>query len=189
MLVHHGLFWGGASVVTGRQWRRLRALLTNGVAVYSAHLPLDCHAEVGNNAVLARALGLQDLEPFGIYKQVAIGVAGSIHLPLSEFVRRVKNTVGDEPRVLAGGPSETHRVGVITGGGASMIEDARRAGLDTFVTGEGSHHVHFDAIEGGINVLLAGHYATETFGVRALAQHINEHFGLPWEFHDNPTGL
>jgi dinuclear metal center YbgI/SA1388 family protein len=159
------------------------------VAVYSAHLPLDCHYEVGNNAVLARTLGIENLEPFGEFKQFAIGFAGTVHLSLKEFVSRVHNAVGSEPRVLQGGPSEIRRVGVITGGGASMIEEAQRTGLDTFVTGEASHHTHFDAVEGGINVLLAGHYATETFGVRALAAHIAERFGLPWTFFDNPTGL
>jgi len=189
LVVHHGLFWDTTPAVTGRHWRRLHALLTHGIAVYSAHLPLDCHPEIGNNVLMARALGLEHLEPFGMFKDVAIGFAGNLRLPLNEFVDRVRETVGAEPRVLSGGPPETKRIGVITGGGASLIRDAGQAGLDTFVTGEGSHHSHFDAVEGGINVLLAGHYATETFGVRSLAEHIGRRFDLPWSFHDNPTGL
>lgn len=189
LIVHHGLFWGGPRAVVGPHWRRLRALISNDIGLYSAHIPLDCHPELGNNALLARALELSDTEPFGDYRGVPIGVAGSATLARSDLIQRLARLFGSRPHLIAGGPKRVARVGVITGGGGSMVQDARAAGIDTFVTGEGAHHTHFDAEEGGINVIYAGHYNTETFGVKALAAHLEERFGLPWDFLDHPTGL
>ncbi len=189
LLVHHGLFWGDPQPVTGRQWRRLGKLLAHDLAVYSAHLPLDCHPEVGNNIVLATKVGVRQPEAFGEYHGTPVGVMGDVSLSRDSFVELVTGVTGGEPQVIAAGPSEVKRVGVITGAAGSMIGEARAAGVDTFVTGEGGHHTYFDAEEGGINVIYAGHYATETFGVKALAQHIEQRFGIPWEFVDHPTGL
>lgn len=189
LLVHHGLFWGDAQPVTGRQWRRLSKLLAHDVAVYSAHLPLDCHPEVGNNIVLATELGVRQPEAFGEHRGTPVGVMGDVSLSRDSFVERVASVIGGEPQLIAAGPSEVKRVGVITGAAGSMIGEARAAGVDTFVTGEGGHHTYFDAEEEGINVIYAGHYATEIFGVKALAKHIEERFGIPWEFVDHPTGL
>lgn len=189
LLVHHGLFWDGNLPVTGRRWRRLSALMRADVAVYSAHIPLDLHPEVGNNVVLGRLIGLGTTEPFGESDGVPIGVAGALEIDRSELIARVASALGAAPHVIPAGPDRVRRVGVITGGGGSMIAQAVDAGLDAFVTGEGAHHTHFDAEEGGINVLYGGHYATETFGVKALATHIEEKFGIPWSFLDHPTGL
>lgn len=189
LLVHHGLFWGGLETVTGRRWRRLRPLLAHNVAVYAAHIPLDLHPEVGNNAVLARQLGVERIEWFGDYHGHALGAAGTLELDRDELVNRVRRVLGVEPHVIAAGPERVARVGVITGGGGRMIRQAVEAGLDAFVTGEGQHHTHFDAEEYGINALFAGHYATETVGVKALATHLEQRFGLSWEFVDHPTGL
>lgn len=189
LLVHHGLFWGEPQRVAGRQWRRLKQLITNDIAVYSSHLPLDRHPEVGNNAVFAEALGLSRTEPFGEYDGTVVGVAGELAMPLDALVRRIKDLLGVVPQVIAGGPARVRRVGIVTGGAGSMIGQARAARIDTFVTGEGGHHTYFDAEEGGVNVIYGGHYATETFGVKALATHIEERFGIPWEFADHPTGL
>jgi dinuclear metal center YbgI/SA1388 family protein len=189
LLVHHGLFWGGVQPITGRHASRIRRLLEADVALYSAHLPLDMHPEVGNNAVLARTLGLADQEPFGEYHEQVIGVAGSLRVTLEELVRRVRDAVGGEPHVIATGPSSVRRVGIVTGGGGGMIAQARDAKLDAYITGEGAHHTYFDAEEWGVNVVYAGHYLTETVGVKALAAHLQERFGLPWEFIDHPTGL
>ncbi len=189
LLVHHGLFWGKPQPATGRQWMRLKQLITNDIAVYSSHLPLDRHPEVGNNAVFAAALGLSGTEPFGEYDGTVVGVAGELTLPLDALVRRIQDVLGVAPRVIAGGPARVRRVGIVTGGAGSMIEQARAARIDTFVTGEGGHHTYFDAEEGGVNVIYGGHYATETFGVKALATHIEDKFGIPWEFVDHPTGL
>ena len=189
LLVHHGLFWGGFAPVTDRRYRKLKRALDAGLAIYSAHLPLDVHPEVGNNAVLASRLGIEAAGRFGSYDGHEIGVWGRLDTDREALARRLSDLVGGPVHVVRGGPARIASVGVITGGAGEMIGDALAAGLDAFVTGEGAHHTYFDAVEGGINVYYAGHYATETWGVRALAEHIESRFGLPWQFIDQPTGL
>ncbi len=189
LLVHHGLFWGDPQPVTGRQHRRLKKMFDNDIALYSAHIPLDCHPEVGNNAVLSQRLGLGDVKPFGDYHGTAIGLMGTLPVSRDTLVARLTEILGGTPHLIPGGPDAVQKVGVVTGGGGSMIGQACDAGIDTFITGEGNHHTHFDAEEWGINVIYGGHYATETFGVQALAGHIERKFGIPWEFIDHPTGL
>jgi dinuclear metal center YbgI/SA1388 family protein len=189
MLVHHGLFWGGLQPLTAQHGYRVRTLIENRIALYSAHLPLDLHPDVGNNAVLARALGLKELEGFGEYEGEVIGFAGVLEIPRDELVQRIRAVLETEPQVIATGPGTVIRVGVVSGGAGKLVSQAASAGLDTYITGEGSHHTFFAAEEAGINLVYAGHYATETVGVKALAQHIEERFGLEWEFIDHPTGL
>ncbi|MEW5928716.1 MAG: Nif3-like dinuclear metal center hexameric protein [Gemmatimonadota bacterium] len=189
LLVHHGLFWDGNQPVTGRRYRRLRALLEGGVAVYGAHLPLDVHPDVGNNAVLVRALGMEPVGTFGDHKGYPLGVWGELDLSREALCARLDELLGGRVKMVPGGPERVRRVGVITGGAGSMVPAAAAARLDAFVTGEGAHHNFFDAEEGGINLYLGGHYATETWGVKALAAHLEERFGLPWTFLDHPTGL
>jgi dinuclear metal center YbgI/SA1388 family protein len=189
LVVHHGLFWTGNQPVTGRRYRRLKPLLDAGVAVYSSHLPLDVHPEVGNNVLLCRALGMEPLGRFGEYKGETLGWWGEIELRREALAARLDELLGVRIHMMACGPEKVTRMGVITGGAGSMIGAAIAAGLDAFVTGEGAHHTHFDAEEGGINVYYGGHYATETFGVKALAARLEEKWGLPWEFIDHPTGL
>lgn len=195
LLVHHGLFWDGNQPVTGRRYRRLRALLAQDAAVYSAHIPLDLHGEVGNNPVLARLLGLEALIPFGLHKGTAIGVSGDMPggaIPREDLVRRLASALTIAPgaiRLLAGGGERVRRIGIITGGAGGSIAEAHAAKCDAYITGEGAAHTYFDAMELGINVLYAGHYATETVGVKALAQLLAERFSLPWSFHDHPTGM
>lgn len=189
LIVHHGLFWAGLEPVTGRHARRLRALWEHDVALYAAHAPLDVHPEVGNNAVLGRDLGLEAPTRFGEYRGALIGVAGAWRGRRDDLVGRLGELFGAAPHVIPGGPEAVARVGIITGGGGSMIRQARDAGVDTYITGEGAHYTHFDAEEWGINVIYAGHYATETVGVKALAAHLHERFTLPWQFIDHPTGL
>jgi dinuclear metal center YbgI/SA1388 family protein len=189
LLVHHGLFWDGNRPVTGRRYRRLRLLLEADVALYSAHLPLDVHGEVGNNVVLSRELGLEARGTFGEYRGLDLGVWGEVETERSAFVERVSAVLGPEVRLIAGGPERLRRVGVLTGGGGRFVAAARRAGLDTLVTGEGAHHTYFDAVEGGVNLIYGGHYATETWGVRALGAHLESRFGLSVAFLDYPTGL
>lgn len=189
LLVHHGLFWGDPQPAVGRHRRRLKQLFDHDIAVYSAHLPLDCHPEVGNNAILAAKLGVRDPAPFGEYHGATVGLVGSLAESRDALVAKVTAVLGGKPHVIAAGPSEVQRLGIVTGGGGGMICQARDAGIDTYLTGEGPHHSFFDAEEWGINVLYGGHYATETFGVKALAAHIQEKFGVPWEFIDHPTGL
>ncbi|MDP2955961.1 MAG: Nif3-like dinuclear metal center hexameric protein [Longimicrobiales bacterium] len=192
LIVHHGLFWDGLRPVTGRRYRKLRGLLENGIALYSAHLPLDGHAEVGNSAVLARALGVELHGRFGDYRGAKVGWWGTLEAglePLALRDRLSEAVGGSAVHLVPGGPPRVEKVGVVTGGGATFIGEAVAGGLDALITGEGAHHNHFDAMEEGIHLLLAGHYATETFGVRALARHVAQRFGLAWEFLDLPTGL
>ena len=188
LLVHHGLFWGGNRPITGRVYRKLAAALRADLAIYAAHLPLDVHPELGNNVLLAKALGIELAGEFGEYLGQAIGRWGMLELKRDALTARLDELLGGRVRVVPGGPEVVHRVGVVTGGGGGMIEAALAAGLDTLVTGEGAHHTYFDAEEGGINVLFGGHYATEVFGVRALAEHVASAFGLSWEFLELPTG-
>ncbi|HEU5305042.1 MAG TPA: Nif3-like dinuclear metal center hexameric protein [Gemmatimonadales bacterium] len=195
VLVHHGLLWDGNAPVTGRRYRRLAGLLDHDIALYAAHIPLDVHPEVGNNAVLAERLGIRVEGWFGDYRGIEMGVWGPSpsSLPTRESVAleldRVLHTLKGSATLIPGGPEKPSRIGIITGGAGSMIRAARDAGLDTFITGEGPHHTYFDAMEWGVNVIYAGHYATETLGVQAMASHLAEQFDLEWDFHDHPTGL
>ncbi len=191
LLVHHGLFWDGNLPVTGRRYRRIGALIRHDIPLYSAHIPLDVHPEVGNNAVLAGQLGLVEQLPFDDYKGVPLGVRGILPdgLLRTELVKRLDQLLGTTSRLIGGGPEVARRVGVITGAAGSRIAACQEAGLDTFVTGEGAHHTFFDSMELGVNVIYAGHYATEQVGVKALADKLGRAFGLPREFHHHPTGL
>jgi len=190
LLVHHGIFWDGLRPIRGRYLRRVEILVKNQMALYSAHLPLDAHPSLGNGILLARALGLEGLTPFGTAKGVTVGWKGLLEPePVRWFQARVAAAVDGPVRLLPGGPERVQRVAVVTGGAGSMVEEAAEAGVDTFVTGEGAHHIFTHALELGLNVFLAGHYATEVFGVKALAAHLEKTFGLPWVFLDVPSGL
>ncbi|MEO8199336.1 MAG: Nif3-like dinuclear metal center hexameric protein [Gemmatimonadota bacterium] len=189
LLVHHGLFWDGNIPVTGRRYRRLRALLLHDIALYSAHIPLDMHPEYGNNVSLARMLGVDIEGWYAVHRGIPIGIYGSLALGRDALVAQLNASLGANAVLIPGGPDFVSRIGIITGGAGNMIAAARDAGLDTFITGEGAHHTYFDAMEWGINVIFAGHYATEKLGVQRLAAHLAEKFSLPWEFHDHDTGL
>jgi len=191
LLVHHGLFWGGLSPLTGRLFRRVAPLIRAGTGLYSVHLPLDAHREVGNCALLAEAMGLEIEGSFADYEGVDIGWWG--RLPgggtADQVEGRLREVLGGSVHTIPGGPVEIETVGVVTGAGADFLAEAVDRGLDALVTGEARHHTHFDAMESGIHLFLGGHYATETFGVKALAAHLAERFDLSWEFLDQPTGL
>lgn len=189
LLVHHGLFWSGLKPLVGPRQRRVAGLVRHNIALYSAHLPLDRHPDIGNNAVLARALGVALRGEFGTHDGVPIGVWGEVAIDRDALQQRIAAVLGPVPRLMPFGPSGVRRVGIITGAGGSMIADAAAAGLDTYITGEGAHHTYFDAEELMLNVFYAGHYATETVGVKALAEHVSAKFRIPWVFLDHPTGL
>jgi len=189
LLVHHGLFWGGLQPLTGRAYRRVAGLLEHNIALYSAHLPLDVHPEVGNNAVLAHELGVAPRGEFGEEYGMRIGVWGEVDVSRADLLQRLGDVVGRRPRLMAFGPERVRRVGIVTGAAGSMIGQAAACGLDTYITGEGAHHTFFDAEELGLNVFYAGHYATETFGVKALGGRLCTEFSLPWAFLDHPTDL
>lgn len=189
LLVHHGLFWSGVQPLTGPTFRRFSGLLQHDIAVYSSHLPLDRHPELGNAAVLARLLGVTVRGEFGVYQGQTVGVWGELTVSRAELASRVSNALGVAPRVLGFGPDPVRRIGIVTGAGGQEIRQVAAASLDTYITGEGPHWCYFDAEELRLNVVLAGHYATETVGVKALAEHLHNRFGLPWTFLDHPTGL
>ena len=189
LLVHHGLFWPGIQTVTGAFRRLVDLLLEHDIALYSAHLPLDVHPLVGNNAQLTTALGLRDPEPFLEVKGQLVGLKSSTAILREELARRLEQSLGSPVKLFARGPAVTTSIGVITGAAGDEIFAAARSGVDTFITGEAPHWAAVAAEELGLNLLLGGHYATETFGVKALAAHLSERFSIPWEFIDAPTGL
>lgn len=189
LLVHHGLFWSGLAPLTGPAYRRIAGLVRSDVAVYSSHLPLDRHPDVGNAPVLARQLGVTVRGDFGTYRGQTVGVWGELDVSRDELAQRIARVTGQAPRILGFGPDRARRIGIVTGAGGGEIHQAAEASLDTYLTGEGPHWSYFDAEELHINVIYAGHYATETMGVKALAEHLSAKFDLPWVFLDHPTGL
>ena len=189
LLVHHGLFWAGLQPLTGALFRKVSLAIGADMAIYSAHLPLDLHPALGNNALLARAVGLAPTEPFFFEKGRFIGVKASVSMRLEELAGLLEKAVGGPVKVFAGGPREISSVGIVTGGAGAEIYKAAAEGVDTFITGEAPHWAAIAAEELGVNLLLAGHYATETFGVKALAAHVSDRFAVPWQFIDHPTGL
>ena len=190
VLVHHGIFWTGMPYrLTGVQFRRVEALIRHGINLLAYHLPLDRHPELGNNALAARAFGLVDVEPFGEYEGVPVGVHGRLPEPLSPaaLAARAEEIFGQEPQAFAGGPDEIRSLGMISGGAQKELWDAVGLGLDAYLTGEASEWVMNVAREAGVHYLACGHYATERLGVRALGEHLAERFGLEVEFVDVPN--
>jgi dinuclear metal center YbgI/SA1388 family protein len=189
LIVHHGLFWGAAHPWTGKRYQLLKMMLDHNLAVYSSHLPLDAHPQLGNNAQLAKALGLRQLKPFFFEKGQHIGLQSGCNLRREELEKRLANVLRVEPKVIPGGPEICRTIGIVTGGAGDELKKAHEEGVDTFITGEGRHWTYALAEELGINVVYGGHYATETFGVKALASLLSDKFNLPWEFVEYPTGL
>lgn len=189
LLVHHGLFWSARQPWTGRNYELLRLLAGSNLAVYSSHLPLDLHPRLGNNARLCAALGFRNLKPFFHERNQFLGFQTRTRIARGDLAARLGRVLNVEVRVLPGGPALCQRIGVVTGGAGSQLKQAASEGVDTFVTGEGPHWTFALAQELGLNALYGGHYATETFGVKALAAELSRKFGVPWSFLDHPTGL
>lgn len=189
LIVHHGLFWGPSHPWTGKRYALIRMLVENNLAVYSSHLPLDMHPKLGNNAQLAGALGLRKTERFFTQEGQALGVQAAVKIARDKLEQKLRNVLSGPVRLLPGGPETCRRLGIVTGGAGSKLNVAADEGVDTFITGEGPHHTYGIAEELGINVFYGGHYATETFGVKALAKYLSEKFKVPWVFIDRPTGL
>ncbi len=190
LIVHHGMFWSGAQPIKNACYRKLKLAIDRDLAIYSAHIPLDEHPELGNNAVLCRELGLSGGEPFLPWKGTTLGLKFETNLDRTELLAKTRQAIGGgEVHCCPGGPQTVRSVGVCTGGAGAEVFAAAAQGVDTFITGEGQHWTYTAAEELGINLIYAGHYATETFGVKALAGHLAEKFGLSWEFIDHPTGL
>jgi dinuclear metal center YbgI/SA1388 family protein len=190
LLVHHGLAWGGFDRLTGLHYDRIEPLVEHDVALYVSHLPLDGHQELGNAAGVADVLGLTDREPFGEYGPEYVGTRGTAvdTYDADDVATLLDEELDTETQVLDFGPNEIEDVGIITGSGVDWIEAAADAGLDALVTGEGKQKAYHEARDLGLNVFLAGHYATETFGVRAVGTLIEE-WGIETTYVDHPTGI
>ena len=189
LIVHHGLFWNSRQPWTGKNYELLRLLVENNLAVYSSHLPLDAHPQLGNNAQLCAALGLKNLKPFFTSHGQAIGFKSQTKISRTELAMKLECATGAKPKMIPGGENICGKIGVVTGGAGAELKQAAAEGVDTFITGEGPHWTFALAEDLGLNVFYAGHYATETFGVKALAAALAKKFSVPWEFLDHPTGL
>ncbi len=189
LIVHHGLFWSQRQPWTEKNYELLRLLVENNLAVYSSHLPLDLHPKLGNNAQLCKALGFARLKPFFESHGQMIGFKTQTNMSRQELAKRLWRSVGHDPKMIPGGGETCKSVGVVTGGAGAELKQAASEGVDTLITGEGPHWTFALAEELGMNVFYGGHYATETFGVKALAAHLSKEFGVPWIFLDHPTGL
>jgi dinuclear metal center YbgI/SA1388 family protein len=186
VLVHHGIFWDRAPLaLTPSSKRRLQLLFDNDMALAAYHLPLDGHPEVGNNALIADGLGCTQREPFAIHKGMPIGVAGRFAgngISAGELVSRVRELTDREPLAFLAGPERVRCVGIVSGAGADYLAEAVAAGYDAFITGEPTERVMTQAQEDNIHFLAAGHYATETFGVRRLGDLLAQQFGIRHQF-------
>ena len=191
LFVHHGLFWGKPERITGNLRARLQFLLDHNLALYAAHLPLDQHPEVGNNAGLAELLGIESPEPFGVYHGRKIGYKGKLKTPLSvdEALKRISFGANEPAGVYPFGKKENYSCAVISGGAAYEVFQAIEEGVDLYVTGETSHGVYHHLLESGINMIAGGHYATEVWGVRSLMERCAFQLEADIEFIDVPTGL
>jgi dinuclear metal center YbgI/SA1388 family protein len=191
VLAHHGIFWGpGPGPITARLRARLKVLFDHDVSLAAYHLPLDAHPEHGNNALICSALGLEPSERLGDYKGRQIGFVGTSAegLPIDELRERcIEAFDGREPLIQGAGPEVVHRVGVISGGAASYMGDAIAARVDAFLTGEPAEHSMADAREAGLHFVAAGHYATETFGIRRLGELVADRFGVEHRFVEVPN--
>ena len=195
LVVHHGMFWGGLQPIRGPHYERMQPLLVNDVAVYASHLPLDLHATLGNNALLARELGLHASGGFARHENVAIGVRGEADIETDVLVGRARTFAEANGGSVVATPyaprRRTRRWAICTGAGASAdtLQEAAAEGIDTLIVGEGPHWTAVAAEDAKLVIVYAGHYATETLGVRALGAEIERAFGVPWTFIAAPTGL
>ena len=189
LIVHHGMFWHGSRRVTGAIYEKFKLAMEAGLAVYSAHIPLDIHPVIGNNACLAAALDLEEPRPFFEWKGILLGIRGRFEGSLNQLVSRVSEVLGEEPHVCPAGSEDAGVVGIITGGAGSEVVAVRESGIDSFLTGEGPHWSYTEAEELGMNMIYGGHYLTETGGVKAVADLLSERFRLETEFIDHPTGM
>lgn len=189
LIVHHGLFWSSRQPWTEKNYELLKLCVENDLAIYSSHLPLDLHPQLGNNAQLCAALGLKDRKPFFESHGQKIGFKSQTKISRAQLAKRFERAIGAKAKIISGGKEICERIGVVTGGAGAELKQAAAEGVDTFISGEGPHWTFALAEELGINLFYGGHYATETFGVKALAANLSKKFRAPWEFLDYPTGL
>lgn len=189
LLVHHGILWRDVERIAGPLGRRVRLLLENNIHLYAAHLALDAHPQVGNNAVLAGMLGMKVDEWWCDVMGTKIGVIGRVHRALPDLLVELNERLDTQARLLAHGPAKVQKLAIVSGFGADRVSEARALGADTLLTGETSHANYWAAADYGMNVIFAGHYATETVGVRALGKQLAGQFELDVRFFDFPTAM
>ena len=190
LLVHHGLFWAGVEPIAGALYRKLKLAMDNNLAIFSVHIPLDVHETYGNNVRFAAALGMEETTPFFPWKGILLGRRATVpRWSRTNLLAKIEEVSGAAAHCAPGGPEEVEEIGIITGGAGSEVAAVAREGIDTFITGEGPHYSYALAEELGVNLIYAGHYATETFGVIALARHLAQRYELPHRFLDHPSGL
>ena len=191
MIVHHGLLWGDRAPLSGRLGARVAQCYASGVSIYAAHLPLDLHPEVGNNALLAGALQAVPESRFGDHNGVQVGTLARLPeaIPLATLAGRLAAVGCDDQLMWAFGAEEVSTIAVVTGSGCGALDDVVALGADCFITGEPRHSAYHDAREARLNCIFAGHYATETFGVRAVGDLVAERFGIEARWIDLPTGV
>lgn len=189
LLVHHGLAWTPIVPLTGNRYRMIKSAMDARLAIYSCHLPLDADPVFGNNALLAKALGFKEWESFFEENGVPIGVRVFVDCSRDELQSRLAEILGTRPTLLPGGGDYVHQLGIVSGGCGRQLVRAKDEGVDAFLTGEGQQDTFTSALEHGINVFYGGHYLTETFGVKALGEHVAQQLGIPFTFIDVPTGL
>ncbi len=188
MFVHHGIFWSGVQPIRGAYYDKLSAMFRANLGLYSAHIPLDMHPVLGNNRALADLIDMEHLEPFGEYGGENIGLKGRISSQSADSLGKLLETrLNASVKVI--GTGEVQTVGLVTGGAADILHQAQEEKLDCYITGEGANNHFHEAIEGDCVLILAGHYATETGGVKAVGRHLEEKFNLQTEFLDYPTGM
>lgn len=187
LVVHHGMFWQGVQPLTGAFYQKIHEAMKANLAIYSAHLPLDVHPQWGNNALLAEAIGISCSGTFLPYKGLDVGLTGEIDITREELRQRLETAVGGPVLLCPAGPERIRRVGLCTGGAGSEVASA--VGLDAFISGEGPHWSYSLAEEMALNLFLAGHYATETFGVRQLGEVLASRYGIDAIFLEHPSGL
>jgi dinuclear metal center YbgI/SA1388 family protein len=191
LIVHHGLFWGRPFVLTGNYYQRLSSLIKSDIALYAAHLPLDAHPEVENNAQIAKKIGLVSIEPFAHYHGQPIGMRGRFSAPqkLAEVARYLEQVIGHCQALLRFGPQTIKTVGIISGSASDpdLITQLNNQNIDLFITGEPKHAAYYLVQELGLNIFYGGHYRTEQFGPQALGAHIEKRFGLPAVYIDAPS--
>lgn len=193
LIVHHGLFWGRPFPIRGADFRRIKTLIKNDIALYAVHLPLDAHLELGHAAQLLLSLGVEGpLEPFGSYGEVTIGAMGNLpETPREEMLSKLKSRFGEEMKTVLFGRDKVKTIACVTGQGAdfSMLKEAQIKNVDLYISGETSHPTYHFCRESSLNLCLCGHYQTETYGILALMEHLQTEFEIETRFFDIPTGF
>ena len=178
LLVHHGLFWGGAQRIDGALYKKIKIAMDSGMAIYSSHIPLDVHKRFGNNVLFAKSIGLTKGIPFLDWQGIHTGLRFDVEMNRSNLLKKIEKALKNKIHIAPGGPAKIKKLGIITGGAGTYVDAVAKEGIDTFITGEGHHHTFTQAEELGINLIYAGHYSTETFGVTALANHLARKYKL-----------